>query len=155
MEKEYSLRRSLKDKLSGGKFGDVSAVRSKSMGAVRGKGNKSTEIRLKMALVRAGIRGWKLHDAGIPGKPDFYFSGNRLAIFVDGCFWHGHNCGRNLTPRKRAVEWKRKIARNKTRDARLNRVLRSQGWRVLRIHECTLSKRPAACILRINRLLKD
>jgi len=106
------------------------------MAAIRGKSNKSTEVLLRMALVRAGIRGWTLHPA-ITGKPDFYFPKERIAMFVDGCFWHGCPwCGH--IPSTRRLFWRAKIDRNKWRDRRNVRILRECGVRSLRVWEHSL-----------------
>ena len=83
------MEKILRRELPGGQFRDVTPARSRAMAAVRGKGNISTEQRLRLALVRAGVSGWTLHTKSIVGCPDFYFAKQRLAIFTDGCFWHG------------------------------------------------------------------
>jgi DNA mismatch endonuclease (patch repair protein) len=128
------MERYLQDVLGSNKFDGVEISRSKTMSSIRGKGNKTTEVALKMALVRARIRGWRLHDPALIGKPDFYFPAERLAIFVDGCFWHGcSRCGH--TPKTRSTFWIAKFERNQSRDKRANRTLRSQGIRVIRIWE--------------------
>lgn len=67
----------------------VDPIRSKIMAAIKGRNNKSTELRLRMILVSLGISGWKMQKQGMPGRPDFYFESRKLIIFVDGCFWHG------------------------------------------------------------------
>ena len=88
------MERKLKEKLVNGQFEGQTPVNSKRMKAVKGKGNKSTEVRFRSMLVRARVRGWKVHPRGIVGKPDFFFPEHRLAVFVDGCFWHGcPRCG--------------------------------------------------------------
>ena len=85
-------------------------------------------------------------------KPDFVFRKARLAVFVDGCFWHG--CPKHATwPAHRAAWWRRKIEGNKTRDRLVNRALRRAGWHVIRIWECDLAKHPEACVRRIRRAL--
>ena len=85
-------------------------------------------------------------------KPDFVFLKSRTAIFVDGCFWHG--CPRHATrPKNNAAFWRRKLADNRGRDRRVNRALRRAGWRVVRIWECALQKRPHSAIKRILRAL--
>lgn len=76
-----------------------------------------------------------------------------MAVFVDGCFWHGHDCGKNITPRRNAEAWKRKILGNRRRDRRVDRQLRELGWSVVRIFECQLLHRPDACLRRIRRCL--
>lgn len=87
-----------------------------------------------MALVRAGISGWVLHAKDLPGKPDFFFPTMNVAVFVDGCFWHGcPKCGH--IPRTRAEFWAAKIQRNRERDLQMSALLRRQKIRVLRIWE--------------------
>ena len=110
------MEKVLKETLEGGKFGNVSPVHSKRMRAVRSRGNKTTEVSLRLGLARAGIKGWKIHAAGLIGSPDFYFPKRKLAIFVDGCFWHGcPKCGH--VPTMNNQYWSKKIMRNRKRDA--------------------------------------
>jgi DNA mismatch endonuclease (patch repair protein) len=105
--------------------------RSQVMAAIRSRGNKSTELKLASILRAAGITGWRRHQP-IPGRPDFIFPRHRLAVFVDGCFWHGCRWHCRM-PQGHREYWQRKIARNGERDRRTRRLLRSLGWRVLRI----------------------
>jgi len=110
------------------------------MSAIRGKNNKTTEIALRMALVRSGISGWTCHPMTLPGKPDFFFKRRRLAVFVDGCFWHAcPKCGH--LPKTRSDYWQAKLAINQARDRRKSRLLRESGYRVLRIWEHQLKTR--------------
>lgn len=130
---ETILRQRLKD----GSFSNVPAARSRVMSAVKGKGNKSTELRLRMALVRHGLVGWEMHPAGLAGNPDFIFQKHKLALFVDGCFWHGcTECGH--VPRTNNAFWKAKIMRNRERDQRTTEVLRESGMKVVRVWEHSL-----------------
>lgn len=130
----FPMERFLKSKLKNGCFSGVSPTRSRIMSSIRGKSNKSTESALRFALVRAGISGWRLHACDLPGCPDFFFSQYRIAIFVDGCFWHGcPKCGH--TPRTRTAFWKAKLQRNRERDIKVNRKLRRQSIRVVRFWE--------------------
>lgn len=86
-------------------------------------------------------------------RPDFVFRRVRLALFVDGCFWHG--CPRHATqPKGNAAFWRNKFASNIARDKRVNRALRRAGWRVVRIWECRLRKSPDACLRRIMAALR-
>ncbi len=128
-------------------FGSLS--RSELMSRVRSRGNETTERRLASLLRRAGLSGWRRHQP-LPGRPDFVWPRLSVAVFVDGCFWHGHDCGKNISPRTNSDAWQSKIRRNKARDRRVTRLLRDRGWLVLRIWECRLSRQPARCIRRIE-----
>lgn len=110
--------------------------RSQVMAAIRSSGNRATELRL-MAIFRAhGITGWRRH-LPLPGRPDFVFPRARLAVFVDGCFWHGCRWHCRM-PKSHKSFWNSKINRNKTRDRIVVRMLRKEGWRVLRLWEHAL-----------------
>lgn len=132
-------------------FGELR--RGELMARVRSTGNQTTEGRLASLLRRVGIAGWRRHQL-LPGRPDFAWPKLKLAVFVDGCFWHGHNCGRNLTPRINARAWQEKIERNRARDRRVTSVLRRDGWTVVRIWECTLANAPNRCLVRIGRQIE-
>lgn len=111
--------------------------RSEVMSKILGKGNEKTEVRLARLMRTGGIRGWRRH-LPIPGKPDFAFRKQKLAIFVDGCFWHGcPKCFR--LPKQNRAFWKVKIERNRKRDRSVNAWLRRLGWKVIRIRECQLN----------------
>jgi DNA mismatch endonuclease, patch repair protein len=128
------MEKALKFTLPKGKFTDVSAECSTRMSKTRGKGNRSTELRLRFALVKSGIRGWRLHPKDVIGCPDFYFSNERIAIFVDGCFWH--NCQRcGNIPRKHKKYWVKKFQLIKARSRRVNSSLSFAGTTVIRIWE--------------------
>ena len=110
--------------------------RSEVMSKILGKGNAKTEIRLAMLLRKAVIRGWRRH-LPIPGRPDFSFRKQKVAVFVDGCFWHGcPKCFR--LPKQNRAFWKAKIQGNQRRDRSVNTRLRRLGWKVIRIRECQL-----------------
>ena len=127
------MEKKLKEFLPGGTFADVPAARSRSMSLIRGRNNRTTERLLRMALVRSGQRGWLMHY-GLPGKPDFYFPTQRVAVFVDGCFWHGcKRCGH--VPKTRSEFWQAKLRRNRQRDRRVTHSLKAQGIEVIRIWE--------------------
>ncbi len=126
--------------------------RSSNMRAIRSAANKTTEKRLAYLLLGQRLRGWRLRPKKILGMPDFVFPRKRVALFVDGCFWHGcPRCGH--IPRTNPEYWRAKIARNRRRDARISRALRAQGYSVLRIWECDLRSRPERCLSRIGRAL--
>jgi len=126
--------------------------RGQLMSLVRSTGNRSTEGRLATLLRSAGLVGWRRHQK-LPGKPDFIWRAAKVAVFVDGCFWHGHDCGKNVTPKTNAQAWGEKIERNRARDRRVSRALRDRGWTVVRIWECDLAKRPSLCLSRIQRAI--
>jgi len=131
-------------------FGKLS--RSELMSRIRSKGNKTTEQKLSSLLRKYSLHGWSCNQP-LPGKPDFAWPKIKVAVFVDGCFWHGHNCGRNLTPKTNSAFWFKKISNNMKRDRKVVRELRIMGWAVIRIWECQLSKDPKFCITRIKRVL--
>lgn len=108
------------------------------MRAVKSSRNKSTESRLIDFFKIHNIKGWR-RSYKLYGKPDFVFLKLRIAIFTDGCFWHGHNC-RNLTPKQNDDYWSKKIAKNKARDIDVSARLSKNGWNVLRIWECELKQ---------------
>ena len=126
------------------------AKRSQVMAAIRSRGNQDTELRFAALLRAAGITGWRRHLA-LPGRPDFAFRRARVAVFVDGCFWHGcpWHCRR---PKTRADFWNRKIDRNRERDRAVRRLLRRRGWRVLAVWEHSLSD-PVRVLGRLQALL--
>jgi DNA mismatch endonuclease (patch repair protein) len=131
-------------------FGGLS--RSALMSRIRSRGNATTEVRMLRLLRRAGLTGWRRHFP-VMGHPDFCWPRERVAVFVHGCFWHGHNCGRNLSPKSNSKSWSSKLKRNRQRDLRVVRTLRRAGWAVFTIWECQLSKMPESCIRRIARRL--
>jgi len=106
------------------------------MAAIRSKGNKATELKLASILRAHGLKGWRRH-CPLPGKPDFIFPKQRLAVFVDGCFWHGCRWHCRM-PRDNRRYWREKISRNAARDRATTRLLRQTGWRVLRFWEHAL-----------------
>lgn len=118
------------------------AKRSDVMSRIRGSGNKDTELKLIAIFRLHGVTGWR-RKAPVFGKPDFIFPARKLAVFVDGCFWHG--CPLHATqPKTNREFWQTKITRNQTRDRLVTRTLRAQGWHVLRIwgHELALKNQP-------------
>lgn len=114
--------------------------RSVRMSKVRSKGNRSTESRVESALIEARILGWEKHHKDILGKPDFFFPHHRLALFVDGCFWHACPVCKRHTPTSRAEFWRNKIDENRRRDNRQRRRLRTEGYHVIRVWEHELKK---------------
>lgn len=110
--------------------------RSQIMRQVKSSRNKSTELKLIQFFKDNSIKGWR-RNFKLFGKPDFVFPSMRQAVFVDGCFWHGHNC-RNTKPKDNKDYWQQKISRNKKRDKIVNKTLTANGWAVIRIWECQL-----------------
>jgi DNA mismatch endonuclease, patch repair protein len=124
--------------------------RSEVMSLVRSRGNKKTEQVLAKLFRLHRITGWRRH-AKLPGTPDFSFRSVRLAIFVDGCFWH--QCPRHATyPINNQDFWLAKLNRNRARDRSVNRKLRQKGWRVLRIWEHDL-RQPQKVLKRLHHIL--
>jgi len=115
------------------------------MAAVHSK-NTGTELLVRRFLWSNGIR-YRIHPANLPGKPDIVIPRCKLAIFVHGCFWHGHeNCSKGRLPKSRVEYWKAKIETNKSRDRSVEENLKAQGWRQLVIWDCQLKTKKAASI---------
>ena len=120
--------------------------RSAIMRAVRSTGNKATEIVLMKLMRERQITGWRRH-VSLHGKPDFVFRKQKVAVFVDGCFWHG--CSKHCRmPKGNRKYWQTKIVTNKVRDASVTRTLRRASWRVLRVWEHELAKKNEARLVR-------
>lgn len=113
--------------------------RSEIMSKVRSKNNKSTELKLIQVFKENGIVGWK-RNYQVKGHPDFVFLNEKIAIFVDGCFWHGHDC-RNTRPSDDADYWTKKRERNMKHDKEITELFELRGWTVIRIWECELKKK--------------
>lgn len=128
-----------------------SAKRSEIMSRVKGSGNLATELRLIRLFRERRITGWR-RNFPIFGKPDFVFPKERVAVFVDGDFWHGHPT-RGKVPATNREFWQAKIARNRARDRVVNRTLRKSGWRAIRIWQSTLRKSPGRVAARVWRAL--
>ena len=130
--------------------------RSEVMSRIRGRGNKDTELALAKLFRRHKITGWRRHleirkaESGkrkFKVRPDFVFRQARLAIFVDGCFWHG--CPKHETkPKNNRAFWQRKLSANKKRDRLVTLTLRKLGWQVLRIWEHDLARKNETRLLR-------
>lgn len=111
--------------------------RSAVMRRVKGK-DTSPELKVRKALTRLGAR-YRLNRKDLPGTPDIVLPGRKLAIFVHGCFWHGHDCARgSRVPKANRDYWLAKVGRNKARDERTAVDLATLGWRVETIWECDL-----------------
>lgn len=114
-----------------------SEKRSQMMRAVRSRDTKP-ELVLRRALHRQGFR-FRLHRRDLPGTPDLVFPGRRSVIFVNGCFWHGHDCKAATLPKTRTDFWTAKIGENRARDVRNLRSLCAMGWRALVVWQCELN----------------
>jgi len=103
---------------------------------------KSRDTRPELAvrrLLRAAGIGYRLGGCGLPGRPDVVMQGRRIALFVHGCFWHGHDCARGARqPKANADYWQAKIGRNRQRDTRNEAALTDAGWRVVTVWECEM-----------------
>jgi DNA mismatch endonuclease (patch repair protein) len=111
--------------------------RSAVMRRVKGK-DTSPELKVRRLLRRLGV-GYRLHRADLPGRPDIAMPGRKLALFVHGCFWHGHDCARGArTPKANRPYWEAKIARNRARDLEHRAALEAMGWRTVTLWECEL-----------------
>lgn len=119
--------------------------RSRCMSRIRGA-NTSVELRLRLSLWRAGLR-YRL-GRRLPGRPDLTFVGARVAVFVDGCFWHA--CpAHGVAPKSNALFWKTKIGGNVERDAQVNRILREDGWTVIRLWEHDVEDDLPRCVRKV------
>jgi DNA mismatch endonuclease (patch repair protein) len=125
------------------------STRSYVMSRIR-KRNTRPEILLRRALFAAGVRGYRLH-AKLPGRPDVIFPKARLAVFVDGCFWHQCSRCKIPVPQSNRAYWEPKLARNVARDRKTNRKLRALGWSVLHLWEHQVVRDPQACAQRVLR----
>ena len=112
------------------------ARRSANMRSIRSKDTKP-ELAVRRQLRSEGLVGYRLHRKDLPGRPDIAFIGMRKAIFVHGCFWHGHDCREGARrPRTRHEYWLPKIAGNRSRDERHRDELAAAGWKVMTVWEC-------------------
>ena len=112
------------------------ATRSRMMSGIRAT-NTKPELQIRKALHALGFR-YRLHDRSVPGKPDLVLPRFRAAIFINGCFWHGHDCPLFRLPGTRQEFWKAKIVRNMERDRQVRERLDEAGWRHLTVWECAI-----------------
>lgn len=117
------------------------ATRSRMMSGIRSR-DTTPELRVRKFLHQAGMR-FRLHDSSIPGRPDIVLKKFGVAIFVHGCFWHGHRgCRYFRLPTTRSEFWRQKIEGNCARDLRNKKLAKAAGWRVLIVWECDLRNKP-------------
>ena len=112
------------------------AERRALMGRIRGEDTKP-ELLVRRALHALGYR-FRTHVRGLPGRPDVVFLRRRKAVFVHGCFWHRHGCGKTYTPKSRQQFWKTKFTANVERDKRVQELLARDGWRLFVAWECEI-----------------
>lgn len=125
---------------------------SRSMKGNRGR-DTSPEVFLRRLLRGAGFPGYRLHWGKVPGRPDIAFPGRRVAIFVNGCYWHRcPNCHPSL-PKSNTAFWERKFELNQERDRRKTRELEALGWSVVTVWECELKRAPDIVVQRLTRTL--
>lgn len=125
------------------------------MRAVKARDTKPELVVRAMVRNIGYARRYRLSGSHLPGNPDLVFGVLRKAIFVHGCFWHGHSCARGArAPKANAKYWSTKIARNRARDRAATTALRAQGWRVLIVWECSLRDRRTV-EQRLSRFLND
>ena len=122
--------------------------RSALMSKVRHTGT-SAELVVRLLLHRAGFR-FRVNDSGLPGRPDVVVAKCKAAIFVHGCFWHGHSCNRGRRPATNTLFWDAKLEANGRRDRRIRRQLHRKGWGVLVVWECEVRN-----TVKIERRLHD
>jgi DNA mismatch endonuclease (patch repair protein) len=115
------------------------ATRSRNMAAIRSRDTKPERL-LRSALHKRGVR-YRLHSKKVPGRPDILMPGRRIAIFVHGCFFHGHQCETFRWPKTRKDFWESKITGNVERDRRNENQLHAEGWRVAIVWSCALAGR--------------
>jgi DNA mismatch endonuclease (patch repair protein) len=115
--------------------------RSRIMSRIRSNGNYSTEIRFIRMMWRYGVAGWRRRSK-LPGRPDFIFTKCKVAVFIDGDFWHG-NPKKFRIPKSNCSYWQEKIMGNRNRDRRINKELKTLGWRVIRYWESSLGDEEA------------
>lgn len=118
------------------------------MARVRNR-DTAPEIALRRALWAAGVRGWRLHIR-LPGRPDLVWRSRRIAVFVDGAFWHGHP---DYYHGQSGAFWDQKIAKNRSRDRQVDSELDDLGWHVLRFWDFEVERDPGACVDQIRTAL--
>lgn len=125
------------------------AKRSALMSRVRTR-DTAPELELRRALWASGVRGWRLHPKRVPGKPDLAWLGRRVAVFVDGAFWHGHP---DYYRGQSGPFWDEKIARNRARDERVTGELVEEGWTVLRFWDFEVERHVEHCVESVRATL--
>lgn len=114
-------------------------TRSRMMSGIKGK-NTKPEILIRKALFRRGFR-YRLHERNIPGRPDLVLKKHNAVVFINGCFWHCHDCHLFKWPQTRTEFWSKKLDSNRLRDIRNQQQLEKDGWRILTVWECAIRGR--------------
>lgn len=128
--------------------------RSQLMSKIRSAATKP-ELRVRKLIYGMGYR-YRLNVKTLPGTPDIVFRSRKKVIFVHGCFWHGHACGKVCKPKSRAEFWEEKIKRNRARDIKNDKELRKAGWKTLTVWECQLRVRDTEALLhRLRNFLEN
>lgn len=125
-------------------------IRSRVMSRVKSK-DTTPEIALRKALYALGVRGWRCHRADLPGKPDIAFGRLKVAVFVDGGFWHGHPT--KYWQGRSGPYWDAKIRRNQERDRLANKELAAMGWTVVRLWDFEIEADPIESAVRVTDAL--
>lgn len=126
--------------------------RSRNMAAIRSIGNLTTEAEFVKLLRMHKITGWRRHPKETYGSPDFLFPKEKIALFVDGCFWHG--CKKHyIIPKSNKRYWKQKIERNKARDLTVSVFYKDKGWKMFRTWEHNIKRNPNGIIRKLKNLL--
>jgi DNA mismatch endonuclease Vsr len=126
--------------------------RSQRMSLIRSQ-NTTPELVVRSLIHHLGFR-FRLHRRDLPGHPDVVFPSRRCVVFIDGCFWHGHECSIGHIPYSNSEYWQEKIARTKLRDSKNRKLLRKKGWRALIVWECEI-KNTEELTKRLRRFLED
>jgi len=126
--------------------------RSSIMRQVHGS-NTAPELLIRSTLHRLGYR-FRLHRKDLPGTPDIVLPGRKSVVFVHGCFWHGHKCPRGTLPSSNREFWQQKITKNQERDRRVQKQLRSEGWKVLTVWQCQ-TKDQTTLVKRLSRFFEQ
>ncbi|WP_259349247.1 very short patch repair endonuclease [Rhodococcus sp. UFZ-B548] len=128
------------------------AGRSRVMAAIRSKDTKP-ELALRKGLRAVGAVGYRVHLRDVPGRPDIAYTRWKVAIFVDGAFWHGHPD--HWHPERATEYWKEKITNNQERDKRNTATLKEMGWKVVRFWDFEVQNDPASCVAAVYRTLEE
>lgn len=128
------------------------SARSRLMSRVKNK-NTAPELAIRKALFANGLKGYRVHRKDIIGQPDVAWIGKRIAIFVDGAFWHGHPSA--YKKGQSGVFWDQKIERNKARDIYVVEQLKMQGWVVIRFWDFEIEKSLSTCIDRVRKVFSS